>query len=189
MDGPENRVSLSPWFLPRRCCYSLRIYDDGSSSSSTVLFWWHADADAVQQLIMRQYVEWSGGVEPVEVGGGAGAALHGHGHVRNVQSRPLHDRHHCTVLCCSIIYSPSPGPLCCCPALPLHVLFLAVVRCGRCVQTYTSAIERVRSIHRRIAWFLLPVSSPHQARALCHGPPRTNVSACQIVIPIGSNRF
>lgn len=141
MDGPENRVSLSPWFLPRRCCYSLRIYDDGSSSSSTVLFWWHADADAVQQLIMRQYVEWSGGVEPVEVGGGAGAALHGHGHVRNVQSRPLHDRHHCTVLCCSIIYSPSPGPLCCCPALPLHVLFLAVVRCGRCVQTYTSAIE------------------------------------------------
>lgn len=181
MDGPENRVSLSPWFLPRRCCYSLRIYDDGSSSSSTVLFWWHADADAVQQLIMRQYVEWSGGVEPVEVGGGAGAALHGHGHVRNVQSRPLHDRHHCTVLCCSIIYSPSPGPLCCCPALPLHVLFLAVVRCGRCVQTYTSG--SVRSIGGLLGSFC---PCHHLIRsghcAMVHHV--TSVSACHIVIPI-----
>lgn len=125
MDGPET-ASLSPWFLPRRCCYSLRIYDDGSSRHCTVLVARRCRCSAAAHYAAAavRRVEWRCGA----CRGGwwdRRCTAWPSGHVRNVQSRPLHDRHHSTVLCCSIIYSlPPPAPS---AALPFR--FTVSCRC------------------------------------------------------------
>lgn len=185
MDGPENRVSLSPWFLPRRCCYSLRIYDDGSSSSSTVLFWWHADADAVQQLIMRQYVEWSGGVEPVEVGWVVGPALHCMAMAMYVTSSPDPYMTDTTALYCAAPSSILPPPAPSAAALPFR--FTVSCRCEMWTMRANIYISHrggsVRSIGGLLGSFC---PCHHLIRsghcAVVHHV--TSVYACHIVIPI-----